>query len=307
MKLIKNVFRGLVYKHWTCIESFAYFLKGIARETKFLKNFFYKFHLKTQERKWTMVINSERVINFKGVLLPNIYVNIEYADVTHAFEETFFIFLYHNDDYRVENFHYVEKILRECPYGYIDGTFNVTVQENDVVIDAGAWIGDFSAYAAFKKAIVYAFEPLESTYEFLKKTASLNPNIIPVKYGLSNSVSTSYMKNFMDGGLDNKIVSEGDITNDCVLEEIKLTTIDNFVKENNLQKVDFIKADIEGAERYMLLGAKETLRKFAPKLIICTYHLPDDKEILKNIILEANPNYTIVQHTSKLFAQVLKH
>jgi tRNA/tmRNA/rRNA uracil-C5-methylase (TrmA/RlmC/RlmD family) len=64
--------------------------------------------------------------------------------------------------------------LAECPYGYNDGNFNVTVEKNDVVIDAGAWIGDFSAYAASKKATVYAFEPVNETFQLLKETAMLN-------------------------------------------------------------------------------------------------------------------------------------
>ena len=61
---------------------------------------------------------------------------------------------------------------------------------------------------------------------------------------------------------------------------VNVTTIDEFVKSNNIEKVDFIKADIEGAERDMLRGATEVLKKFAPKLAICIYHLPDDKEVL---------------------------
>ncbi len=68
--------------------------------------------------------------------------------------------------------------------------------------------------------------------------------------------------------------------------------------------MDFIKADIEGAERKMLKGAKETLRKYAPKLSICTYHLPDDKEVLTKIILEANPAYIITYKWDKLYAYI---
>jgi len=289
------------------METLAYFLKGLSRETNLFKNYFCTFHLKTQEKKWTKTIQSERVICFNDVLLPNIYTQIKYANIIPGvFEESFFIFLYFNDDYNPKNFHCVEKILQESPYCYTDAQCNVVVQENDVVIDAGAWIGDFSAYAAYKKAIVYAFEPGNSSYELLEKTALLHNRIIPVKSGLSNNTSTAYMKNNRDDGIANTVIGESDITNEHEVEEIQLTTIDDFVKENNLQKVDFIKADIEGFERYMLLGAKETLKKFAPKLVICTYHLPDDKEVLRNIIVEANPDYTIIQKKGKLFAQVIK-
>lgn len=81
-------------------------------------------------------------------------------------------------------------------------------------------------------------------------------------------------------------------------------TIDEFVKSNQIEKVDFIKADIEGAERLMLEGAQETLLKHAPKLSLCTYHLPDDKKVLAELILRANSKYTIQYHWEKLYAYV---
>lgn len=81
-------------------------------------------------------------------------------------------------------------------------------------------------------------------------------------------------------------------------------TVDKFVQDNGLQRVDFIKADIEGAERNMLMGAQKTLREYAPKLAICTYHLPDDKEVLTELILQANPDYVIEYQWEKLYAYV---
>jgi hypothetical protein len=71
-----------------------------------------------------------------------------------------------------------------------------------------------------------------------------------------------------------------------------------------LTKVDFIKADIEGMERDLLLGAKQTIARFKPKLAICIYHLADDPEILPKIIKDICPEYKITFSDKKLFAQV---
>lgn len=86
--------------------------------------------------------------------------------------------------------------------------------------------------------------------------------------------------------------------------QVETISLDDFVRENNLPRVDFIKADIEGFERHMLAGAQETLARFAPKLALCTYHLHDDPEVMANLILQANPKYNIVQKRMKLFASV---
>jgi FkbM family methyltransferase len=80
--------------------------------------------------------------------------------------------------------------------------------------------------------------------------------------------------------------------------------LDTFVERNGIERVDFIKADIEGAERNMLRGATNILRTFAPKLSICTYHIPDDPQVLREIILEANPKYQIVERFRKMYAHV---
>ena len=44
----------------------------------------------------------------------------------------------------------------------------------------------------------------------------------------------------------------------------QLTTLDSFVKENGIDKIDFIKIDVEGNEKFVLEGGKETLEKYRP-------------------------------------------
>ena len=51
--------------------------------------------------------------------------------------------------------------------------------------------------------------------------------------------------------------------------------------------------DIEGAEIDALLGAEQTIKRFKPKLAICTYHRLTDSEEIRKIILSYNPNYKI--------------
>ena len=57
---------------------------------------------------------------------------------------------------------------------------------------------------------------------------------------------------------------------------METTTIDKLVEELGIERVDFIKADIEGEELNMLKGARKTIEKFKPKLAICVYHRPQD-------------------------------
>ncbi|MDR1986982.1 MAG: FkbM family methyltransferase, partial [Treponema sp.] len=90
-----------------------------------------------------------------------------------------------------------------------------------------------------------------------------------------------------------------------IVSTIDITSLDAFVEKNKIKKIDFIKADIEGSERDMLHGAVNVLKNFAPKLAICTYHLPDDPEVLSKKILDANPRYKIIHLRKKLFASVV--
>jgi FkbM family methyltransferase len=125
--------------------------------------------------------------------------------------------------------------------------------------------------------------------------------IYPVNKGLCGADGEGVLFIF------DKTAANSTVVKDCAkagggFGKIKLTALDNFVHEQNLEKVDFIKADIEGAERDMLKGARGVLKEFAPKLALCTYHLPDDPETLESLIKDANPNYRVVHISKKLFA-----
>jgi len=228
--------------------------------------------------------------NFNGIRLPFYTPDYNAGLMYLIYLDSLFVYCKYNDNYNNSLIDQLDDYLPEGTYGYKNNDIDVTVKENDIVIDAGAWIGDFSAYASMKGAKVFAFEPSKENIVYLEKTKELNQNIQIVEKGLGDNSGTFFFSNNQENSLIYQITNEK--TNS---DKILVTTIDEFVVENKIDRIDFIKADIEGFERYMLIGAKETLKRFAPKLVICTYHLPDDPEILSRIILEANPNYIIIQ------------
>jgi hypothetical protein len=70
-----------------------------------------------------------------------------------------------------------------------------------------------------------------------------------------------------------------------------LTPIDRVVAELKLERVDYIKMDIEGAEQKALEGARETLARFHPRLSIAAYHVPTDPVRIPEIVRSAWAGY----------------
>lgn len=187
-----------------------------------------------------------------------------------------------------------------------EGTYeseNVFVSPGDVVFDVGANIGMFTVFSLLKKNAkhVYAFEPVKSTHEILRNNCKLNKilkNVGLINKGLANK------RGFFEISISNSNIGANSIIfnrNDNS-ESVSITTLDYFVESQSIRKIDFIKVDIEGAERLFLEGAKKTLANFKPKLSICTYHLIDDPVVLTKLILQANPNYKIEYFSKKLYA-----
>ena len=193
-------------------------------------------------------------------------------------------------------------------YEHIDeGTYelgSVRLEAGQVIFDCGANVGVFSAVAASRGAQVYAFEPIEQVVQQLRETQALYPEQIhTVPFALSDKISSEDF--YVDEGYGAVCTMCGELSGKSSKKiSIQTTTIDSFIEENHVEKLDMIKADIEGAERHMLLGAADTLRRMQPKLAIATYHLPDDAEVLARIIHEINPAYLITHKWKMLYAYV---
>lgn len=169
----------------------------------------------------------------------------------------------------------------------------VEAMPGDVVIDAGACYGDTALYFSEKTkgADVYSFEFLPENLEIFQKNLELNPqyqkNIHLVESPIGDvSGDKLYAVPSGPGTSVSSIRQPNAI-------ELETVSIDDFVERNHIQKVDFIKMDIEGSEEAALRGAAKTIRKFKPKLAICAYHKPNDLCVLPKLIKELVPEYKL--------------
>ena len=186
--------------------------------------------------------------------------------------------------YFVRNGIFVDFILQQYNYRNL-----VCVNNGDVVIDAGGCWGDTALYFAAKGAAqVWVYEFIPSNIEILNKNLALNPrykdsiNLVDKAVWETSSIGLS----FADRGPSSQVAAQG--VYDGATQTL---SIDDLVKEKKLERVDFIKMDIEGAEMPALRGAAETIRRFKPKLAISAYHREDDLIAIPAYIRSLNPDY----------------
>lgn len=165
----------------------------------------------------------------------------------------------------------------------------IQVNDGDVIIDGGGCWGDTALYFAnkAKETTVYTFEFTPSNIKVMEKNIALNEanniKIIPKAiFDVSNEVY--YL---VDKGASSFFTKEK--TSDAI--QIQTITIDDFTKEEDVSKIDFIKLDIEGSELKALKGAVETIKKWKPKLAIAVYHNPVDFQEIIQFLSELNLGY----------------
>jgi FkbM family methyltransferase len=147
-----------------------------------------------------------------------------------------------------------------------------------VLIDVGANIGEISLVAAKRvgpEGRVIAFEPVDRIADVLESNMARNGlrQALAVRYGLSdhNTSAPIYAscgqgeQNDENDGLGSLY---GAAAETAPLQYVTLRTLDDYLEENPLDRVDFIKIDIEGAELPCLRGSARTIERFRPMLII---------------------------------------
>ena len=134
-----------------------------------------------------------------------------------------------------------------------------TLEEPKIIIDAGGNIGLAAVFFAKKypNATIISIEPEESNFKLLKENTKNYNNIIALQYALWNSMGEI---DLLDVGLDNwGFMTEDSHNYDKITtpkiqkkHTVKTITMERLISEYNIQTIDILKIDIEGAEKEVL-------------------------------------------------------
>lgn len=156
--------------------------------------------------------------------------------------------------YEKEEFNMVMRIM---PY----------LDKNAVIFDVGANLGWYgiNINKRFPSCQVHFFEPVPETYNRLLKNIELNDLKICYsnKFGLSNHTAEErfYYDVTASGASSMADLRELDSTQQIIVEMMRL---DDYAKQTNLQQLDFIKCDVEGAELFVYQGGNGQYKNINP-------------------------------------------
>lgn len=153
----------------------------------------------------------------------------------------------------------------------------IHLNEDAVIFDVGANVGIMSLNFAQKaqKGKVYAFEPTHYALEKLKRNLALNPETASIIHPVNTFVSSNdpkpdEIKAFSSWKIDKGVGSgQHQVHGGTAMstEGVPTITLDEFVNDQKISRIDFIKIDTDGHEFDVLSGANDTIKKFNPQII----------------------------------------
>jgi FkbM family methyltransferase len=167
------------------------------------------------------------------------------------------------------------------------------IRKGDIVVDAGAFPGDYTLFAARQtgpQGWVLALEPDPENRALLERHVARSgfTNIVILPLGLWNASTTLSLTS---SGVASALSTEkGQMS-------IPVQPLDNILAEQGLEHVDVVKMDIEGAEIQALEGANKTLMD-CRMVCVASYHVVDGEptlarveELLRKAGLEVDTGY----------------
>mgnify|MGYP001770791491 CR=1 FL=1 len=140
-------------------------------------------------------------------------------------------------------------------------------KRGDVFLDVGAHVGKYALQVARivgNEGLVIAIEPMPEHFKELVRNIRLNGfrNVIPLN--IAAWKEEAILKLYLSGSGRHSVKYNHGLG----FIKVKARPLDAVLRELNVNCVNWIKIDVEGAEYEVLLGLSNTLRRCSPKVII---------------------------------------
>lgn len=163
------------------------------------------------------------------------------------------------------------------------------------IIDVGGFIGDSVVVLEdFCPRRIYTFEGVQKHFELIKETLRINHIQNCIAEHLALGAEAGQVTFDIKGSSSN--MQTIDYLEQIEKQEtVEVITLDAYASEHDMD-IGLIKVDIEGAEQQFLQGARKTIEKFRPILLLSIYHNADDFFGIKPMIEEWNLGYRFHIH-----------
>lgn len=174
-------------------------------------------------------------------------------------------------------YNHLFKALTRSHHGNLQVLLSSLIRDDSVIFDVGGHAGQFTKL--FSRMVpqgqVYTFEPSIYSRSILQVMTGLKylQNVYVLPFGLAEKpghaeIHTPIKKKGSLGYGLAFVGSKENYQREVVSSQILLSTVDHVVESLAINRLDFIKADIEGGEFSLLSGAEETLKKYKPALLL---------------------------------------
>ena len=175
--------------------------------------------------------------------------------------------------------------LRELFTSEILKNLEKIIKPNSTVIDIGAQTGNMSvAYSLFAKNVI-SFEPNPATFEILEKNSSINKNIQPFNFAITDEpgpLTFHYSDNgFCNGGFATRTTYGIGVTGHTIPIDVYGVNLIDFLNEENIiiEQLSLIKIDAEGHDKDILKTLTPLINKHKPVLITEIYNGLNKEEV----------------------------
>ncbi len=172
----------------------------------------------------------------------------------------------------------------------------LSLTDNEIYADLGAYNGDtveeFLQVTKYKFGKIYALEPDPRNYAKLKRRHYI---LSPYDFRTYNAGAwecDTVMDFVSKGGRNSSLIpyEKGRPINPAQIKHIEMRSLDSVLAG---EAATLIKFDVEGSEYKAILGCKETIKSFRPKMIVSLYHRTEDIFELPLLIKQLNSVYKL--------------